>query len=154
LNKWLKGGLILGTIAGIGFAISKGAKKLGNVSYSIQGFGIPSFSGTVITVPVIIEFNNPTPVPISIDRLQIVMSYMQASGYAQAGSLDQANINLPGGKSSNTFYPKMDVKALFSNVLNTLTTALKNKALKIKADVTITKAGLSVNSTLTKDITI
>jgi len=154
VNKVAKWGVGLGIVGLLGYAISQGAKKLGNVSYSIKGFGLPTLAGTTVTVPIIIHFNNPSPVAVTITRLQIWLSFLQGNNWVQAGTLDQSNLVLPSGESDITVKPVADLKALFSNVLSTITTALINKAVKIKADVTITMAGLSASHSLTKDVTI
>lgn len=154
MNKAAKYGLIIGTLALVGYAISQGAKKLGALNYSIKGFGLPTLAGTEVTLPVIIHFSNPSPVSVTISRIQIMMSYLQGANWIQAGSLDESNFTLQSGDSDVTVYPKLDLKALFSNIISTLTTALFNKAIKIKADVTITMAGISASHSLTKDIKI
>lgn len=105
----------------------------------IEGYGVPRLKGWVITVPVILRFNNPSPVPITVTRLLATTSVLKNGQWIQAGHLDQP-VNIPSGVSNQTFSASVDLQSIFGgNILNTftaITDALKSKSVRLRTDVT------------------
>jgi hypothetical protein len=155
VNKGLKVGIGLAIVAGIGYAMFRAGKQVvDGLSYKVKGFDLPKLSGNIVTVPIKIEFTSASPVPVPVSRVQINASYQQNKAYVHAGTLDQSDIIIQPGVSVLTFYPQLDLKALFSKVIQTITTLFNNKSLNIKADIALTVAGATINETVYHTIPI
>jgi hypothetical protein len=123
-------------------------------AYKFAGFGQPSISNQVLTLPTKILLTNKSGLTFPIQKLDIDLSYKRGSTFIKAGKLTQQNIVIEPGEKAITLNPKLDLQALFKDFLKTADSILSNKSVDIKADVTITVAGVTVTDTLFHQIPI
>lgn len=155
MNKALKYAGIATVAAGLLYAAAFSAKRLmDGLTYKVVGFGVPSISNAVLTLPVIIRFNNSAPVNVPVDRLSITLSYLRGNTFIPSANVDQSNVILKPGTQDITVTPQLNIASLFSNILDTLKTYISNNALSIKADVLITIKGISYTDSFFKDVKI
>lgn len=132
----------IGLVAGIGYLLVWGAKKAQNVlnqfTFDVVGYGRPSLSGMIITVPLQIRFSNPTSVPIVLDRFTTDMYINKNGQYVPAAKLDQA-LTVPAGVSTQWIMPQANLQSIFSgSLIDNLTSIqaiLLTKKLTIRSDI-------------------
>jgi len=155
MNTWAKVGIAAAVLGGVAYAIFAGAKSIvEGITYKVTKFGIPQVSGTTITIPITMRLSNASIVPIPVEQIQLDLSYRQNGVYISAGHLVHAGFDLNPGDQEVTLYPTLDVKALLTNVVDTLKTALTRQALSIKTDVLITIKGITATDTLYNDVPV
>ena len=155
MNKALKYVGLTAIAGGLLYAAAFSAKRLmDGLTYKVVGFGTPKISNSILTMPVIIRFNNSAPINVPIDRLSITLSYLRGNSYIPSANVDQSNLILVPGTQDITVTPQLNIAALFSNILDTLKTYISNNALSIKADVLITIKGITYTDSLYQDVSV
>lgn len=125
-------------------------KKLANFSFEVVGYGKPSLSGNLLTVPLKVRFNNPTPLPINIDNLLANIYLLKNNQFVYAAQVNQP-VSMPTGIGETMLYPVIDIKSLFGgDLISTLTfinsTLNTTKKLTVRTDVTTTYKGVPLPS--------
>lgn len=132
--------IIIGAGA-VGLVIWGAAKKAAQgFTFQITGYGPPSLSNFILTVPLKVSFHNPTPIPLNINQFIADIFLLKNNAFVKGARIDQP-LSIPGGDSVQTISAKVDIKSLFGgNVLDTLTAVeniLVSKVVSVKTDVTI-----------------
>jgi DNA-directed RNA polymerase alpha subunit len=111
-------------------------------TFRIVRYGIPNYSNFNLTVPITIEFSNPTKLTIRPDHV-LVELYLKSQGqWVQVGDVNQT-VTVPPGKSQSTIIPVLNMQALISSVNANFAQMLTSARLDIKTDVTITYQGIT-----------
>lgn len=152
--------LKLGIAAGLIGVVVWGSKSIqeaiSKFKFDVVGYGRPTLSGMVITIPLQIKFKNPTPLPIAIDRL-IVDAYIDKNGtFVPAAKLD-GPVTIPPGDSTQWIMPAANLQSIFGGTfLNTVAAAqqiIQRKILTIRSDVTVTIKGVTLpQQSITNDV--
>lgn len=129
---------------------------MANFDVEIAGYGTPKISNLSITVPLVIKFKNPTPIPIYADKVLAEIYVKKNNTFVKAATVNQALTINPGTSTQNVF-PVIDIKNLFGgNVFDTftsITSALNSKNITVKADVTVLYKGIALpTQTLTEEL--
>jgi hypothetical protein len=145
LNTVLKFGLFAAAIGLLVWEVGKNA--IANFSVEVKAYGKPSIKNTVLTVPLQLQFNNPTPVPISIDRFLADIFVWKNDQYVKAATVNQS-LTIPVGKSDSTIFPTIQLDTLFGgDILSTLkfaSTLLSTKQVNIRIDYFPIVAGVTL----------
>jgi len=139
---------ITAAVIGLGILAYRAAKyAIANFDFKIVGYGKPTVSNASITIPIQIQFNNPTPIPISIDQLIADIYIKKNNSYVKAATVNQPLTILPG-KTPQNIYPVIDINSIFGgNVLDTLTSIssiLNTKMVTVRTDVTAVFKGITL----------
>lgn len=135
-------------IVGLGFLAYRASKfALANFDFKIVGYGKPTISNLRLTVPIVIKFTNPTPIPISLDQV-LADIYINKNGqYVKAAQINQP-INIPAGTTNQNIFPVIDLNSIFGgNVLdtiNSIASVMKTKVVNVRTDVTTIFKGIAL----------
>lgn len=144
-------------IIGLGFLAYRAAKyAMANFDFKIVGYGKPTISNASITVPIQIQFTNPTPIPISIDQVIADIYIKKNNTYVKAASVNQP-LNIGPGKTTQNIYPVINLSSIFGgNVLdtiNSISAILSARVVSIRTDVTTIFKGIALpKQSFTQDI--
>jgi hypothetical protein len=131
-------------IGGLLWAIDQAKNYAAKFAYRITGYGKPKLTGYVIQVPIQIEFNNPAPLTITIERFIADVFMWKNGAYEFVGRLDQP-VQLPSGRSNQVLAPSLDLQKLFSgNAFQTITDTLKNRSIDLRTEITATFQGVAL----------
>ena len=139
-------------VTAIGYLIVKGTEAANQVSYKIKGYGSPSVKFPFVTIPVTVEFNNPLPASIPIEKFIAVISYKNGDTFQNGGTITQDNFELPPGKNTIVVDATISVADLSKNLFQTISTVLKKKLITVKTDATVTIKGVQANQSFTTDL--
>lgn len=144
MNALLKYGLIAGiiTVGVWGWGLAKNA--ITQFSVRVVAYGTPTLSSWILTIPLVVEVRNPSPVTANIDRAIADLYIMKGTQWVSAGHADQP-LRVPAGESRQIVYAQANLATIFGgNIFSTLETfgAAINNKLKIKVDVTAIYAGI------------
>ncbi|MFO0414915.1 MAG: hypothetical protein ACK52I_22305 [Pseudomonadota bacterium] len=139
---------VIGLVIGVGaWAYRTGQKIANEFTFKPLGFGKPSISKGYLTVPVLIELVNPSPVAINLDGLLIDLYLQKGSQWVKAATVNQA-ISVPSGVSQQSVFPIINLKQVFGgdllNTLNTIQQSLSTRSFTIKAEITGRYAGIII----------
>jgi len=151
LRQSMKNLLVIGAfglIIGLGaWAYRTGQKLANDFSFKALGFGKPSISKGYLTVPVLVELNNPTPLAVNLDALLIDLYLQKGNDWVKAATVNQA-LQAPAGISQQALFPIINLKQIFGgdllNTLQTLQQSLSNRSVTIKAEITGRYAGITI----------
>lgn len=149
MNTGLKIGIGLLAALGAGAAYLYRSTKqvISDFTYDVVGFGKPSVSKMVLTVPVQIRFRNPAIIPVNIDRLMVDLYVLKNSTFVHAGKIDQT-LSIPRGESIQMVYPQVDLASIFKgNIFDTVLSVadvISNRRVTVKADINFSYKGVSI----------
>lgn len=129
---------------------------MANFDVEITGYGTPKVSNLSVTVPLIVKFKNPTPIPIKADKVLAEVYIQKNNQFVKAATVNQA-LTIQPGKSTQNIFPVIDLKSIFGgNILNTATSVismLNSKKILVKADVTVLYKGIALpTQTITEEL--
>lgn len=118
----------IGIIAGLAYLVvwGIGAAKTAasKFHFDITGYGKPSMSNWVLTVPITVTINNPTPLPVNADRVVADLYILKGNQWVPAAHLDQA-VTVPPGETQQIFNANANIASIFGgNVFSTLSALL------------------------------
>lgn len=124
-------------------AVKKAAESFG---FQIVGYGTPQFNGlNDIDLPVVIRFNNPSPVAVQITNVSAQL-YVNMGGTWQKTATVNQPLSVPAGTSDQKVNAKIDLSSFFKggllSLLTTANTVLATKSIPVRADVTVTVGNL------------
>lgn len=158
MNTAVKVGLIA---AGAGLAFWAGSKVIGalnlaqNISFRLTDFGIPRISNNIMSIPVHVEINNPTDTVLMVDSVDVVISMVKGERYERIGQANIQNVATEQGITQKTFTAQFDLKAIKSDLFETLAQVLTSRMITIRADVQIVAEGAGLPlQTITKSISV
>lgn len=133
-------------IIGIGILVYRAAKyAIANFDFQIVGYGKPTVNNSSITVPIQIQFTNPTPIPINIDQLLADIYIKKNTSYVKAATINQA-LSIPPGKTTQIIYPVIDINSIFGgsliDTLTAITQSMQSKMLSVRTDVKVIYKGI------------
>ncbi len=146
MNSLLKYGLFAGIVVAGVWVWDLAKKAATQFSVRIVAYGTPAMSSWILTVPLVFEIRNPSPVSVNIDRAIADLYIMKGSQWVAAGHVDQP-LRVPAGQSRQIVNAQANLIKIFGgNILSTLETfgAAINNQLKIKVDVTPIYAGITL----------
>lgn len=128
-----------------------GAKYLQNAAknfqFDVTGYGRPQIQSTFLTVPLLVKFTNPTPIPVSVDNFRADIYLNKNGTYVPAGFVAQA-LTVPPGTTEQWINPSVDLKAIFGgDMVGTgifLAQLLAKKAIDIRTDISVVFAGITL----------
>ena len=131
-----------------------GLKDLASkLSYKIIGFGRPGRSGEILSIPLTARITNQSSEQLTVDAVQIVVSHFSKDRFIESGGANITGFTLVPGFVDKTFTATANLKSLAQNALDTLSTLITNRAIRIKADVTLTVAGVKLpTQTIIQDV--
>jgi hypothetical protein len=151
LTNAAKIGLTLG-IVGLGaWLLSKLFKP---VDFKLRDLGVPSLSGSTLTVPLIIDFTNNTQLPVKVDDLSVTINFLMNGGWVYGASLTKNDLSVQPGLTSNTIPLSINLKSIFSNALDILSTIARNGGLDLSIDFNAHVHGLPIKRTYLKHINL
>lgn len=108
-------------------------------------YGIPKISNWIVNLPIIVRFNNPTPLAINIDNIHADVFLWKVNKFEKVAQVVQA-LSIPAGQSDQVIMAQLDIRGLFSgNILTTILNTLNDKTVKIRTDVTATYGGITIS---------
>lgn len=111
--------------------------------YKVVGYGIPDFRSMKLTVPVIIEFINPTGLSISADSVIINFYLIQNGEAIHAGTVNQP-VNIPAGTTKQTVNATADIGNVYSFIATQWQNILGNKSIRLRTDVNVVYHGIKL----------
>lgn len=135
--------LKLGVFSAIGLLVwgflSGARNAIANFTVDIIAYGKPTLRNYALTIPLKLRFNNPTPVPISIERLVADIYVLKNDTFVKGATINQP-LQIPSGVSDQLIYPAVNLEQIFGgNVLLTaqfVTNLLNTKQITIRVDYT------------------
>lgn len=142
----------LGIIAGIIGLIVWGAKSATKWTIKPVGYGVPKFQNWVLTLPILLQFSNPIPASVNIDRIVADIYLQKTTGFDFVGRVDQP-LRIPSGTSVHELHAQIDIQKVFGDILNTAANAWNQKQLVVRTEVTAWYGGLRIpTQTITSPI--
>lgn len=151
LNTLVKIGIV-GVLAAA--ALYQYARSRPVVSFKLVDFGLPSFSAGMLTLPLVLQFDNSAPVAIPVDELRVKVSYLSGSSYIDAGGFDRSQFTLQPGSTTIRVSPVVDLRSIASNVLDTIASIARAGGLDIRADIVASIKGVTVSETVQKRLQV
>lgn len=158
MNTFTKVG-IAGVIIGLVMWGAKAAQKtLSAFQFDVVGYGRPTLTGAMLTVPLQLRFKNPTSLPILIDRLYADVYLLKNNEFVQAARVNDP-VNIPPGESNQWAYPVINIQNIFGgDVIATLTAVqqiLASKKLTVRTKAIAVYKGITLpEQTFTNQIDI
>lgn len=136
--------ILLGVTAAAVFGlVAYGRQVASRFSFQISRYGDPDFQGSMLTIPVIIRFNNPADFAIPVQRLLVNSFLVQTDGtFKPIATVDQS-LSIPPGVTEQPVRVDIDLEQLFTNVLATLQTLFTFR-FNIFTRATVTAAGVTL----------
>jgi hypothetical protein len=147
LNSLVKLSIAAAAIGLVYMGVDYARKAASRFNFEVVGYGKPTFSGWNLTVPLVIRFTNPTPIPIAADRVLADIYINKAGQWVAAARIDQP-VTIASGKTDYTIFPVLNLANIFGgNIFNTVSAiaqGIQSKVLEIRADVTIQYGAISL----------
>lgn len=139
---------IAGAIIGLVVWGAKAAQRtLSDFQFDVVGYGKPSLIGSLLTVPLQMRYKNPTPLPISVDRLTADIFLLKNNQFIQAANINQP-VSIPPGESNQWVYPTLNLQNIFGGDLTTTLVAIQqilaSKKLTIRTDAIAEYKGITL----------
>lgn len=138
-------------LAALAYGAAKTYQAIGQIQYTIAGFGLPSLVQNQLQLPVIVRFINPAVVPVPVTTLRIDLSYLRNNKTVKAGTVEQSNFSINPGTSEVPVNTTLDLRALTQNFWQSVASAAIG-SLQIQANVQVTVAGQTSSQSLTKTV--
>jgi hypothetical protein len=107
--------------------------------------GLPRLNGSILSIPLVARITNSTNKSLAIDRLQVIISYLNANNvYVPASQANLTGFTIVPGTIDKPFTAQADIQAITKNLFNNALTVLVNRGVKLKIDVTPTIAGATL----------
>ena len=149
MNGVVKSGLVIVFVSALAYAISRVQKSVDDFSIRVQKIGIPRISKSVVTLPIDLQFDNTTGIPISINDF-VADLYVKKNGQWVKGGVIQQPVQLPTGVSVKRIEPSIDLGKIFgSNIFATIDAILNTidtKSIIIKAEANGTANGVPLRN--------
>jgi hypothetical protein len=100
----------------------------------VIAFGKPTLRNYALSVPLVLRFNNSTPVPINIDRLYADIYVYRINQFVKGATLDQP-VQIAPGTSTQTIFPQVNLDNLFGG--DALQTTQFLSHILLKKEITI-----------------
>lgn len=138
----------LAALAGGGYWLfKKGQAAISNFDFTLVGFGQPTLSSNVVSIPLKIRFVNPTPLPITLDNLKADV-YLNKNGVPTLAAKINQPLTVPAGTTDQWIIPQVQLATLFGgNVMQTLAAVagiVASKMIHVKTVVVATYKGVSL----------
>lgn len=150
LNGLLKFTLVAAIIGTAMWAIQRAQQEVNSFAVKVKKLGIPRLSGSVVTLPLDVEFNNTTGLTINIPDFVADLYILDNQNQWKKGGFITQNITLQPGKSEKRIEPKVDLRQIFGgkllDTLDTIFTSITNRSITIKADARGTANGVPIQS--------
>jgi len=134
------------TVGALIFGIKKFIDSTSGFDFEPVRYGLPSVKGSVVILPVVVRFNNPTPLDINLNQFLANIFYLKDKTFQQVARINQ-RLSVPKGVSEQVFLVDISLSDIFSggafwtSLINTLTT----KQITIRADVTANYGGIAIS---------
>jgi hypothetical protein len=138
-------------LAALAYGAAKTYQAIGQIQYTIAGFGLPRLVENQLQLPVIVRFINPALIPVPINSLRIDLNYLRNGQPVKAGTVEQTNFSINPGTSEVPVNTTVDLRAITDNFWQSVASAAIGN-LQIKADVLVTVAGQTSSQSLTKTV--
>ena len=137
---------IVTALIGAGLWLYDYAKQaIAAFTFSIVSYGSPTFSNGFLQVPLTVQFNNASPVPINLDSLHADIFIQKYGQWVKAGQIDQP-LSIPPGVTNQTLVPSINIASIISGGITSLltqaVTALQNQSVPVRTDITVSYAGV------------
>jgi hypothetical protein len=135
-------------IIGLGFLAYRAAKyAMANFDFKIVGYGKPTVSNASVTVPIQIQFSNPTPIPINLDQVIAEIYIKKNNTYVKAATVNQP-LSIGPGKTTQNIYPVINLNNIFGgnllDTINSISAILSSRVVNIRTDVTTIFKGIAL----------
>lgn len=134
-------------VAIVAWGVNAAKKAIADFQVDVVGYGKPTLSGMMLSVPLQLKFTNPTPLPITIDKLVGDVYIDKNNIFVPAARIDQP-VSIPPGQSIQWAYPVVNLTGIFGgNAAETaifLRKLLASKTIKIRSDVTAIYKGITL----------
>ncbi|HMG94342.1 MAG TPA: hypothetical protein VK589_29985 [Chryseolinea sp.] len=136
-------------VAIVVWGVNAAKKAIADFQFDIVAYGKPTLSGMMLTVPLQIKFNNPTPLPISIDKFVADVYIDKNNVFVPGARIDQP-ISIPPGESTQWAFPVLNLPGIFGgNAAETaifLSKIIATKTIKLRSDLNAVYKGISLPS--------
>jgi hypothetical protein len=139
MSTTFKIGLGLAFLGVVALVATQGKKILEQFDVTIKGYGIPSLNlaSWVLTLPVKIEFFNPTPAAINLDKISGRISLIKNGTFQPVVTFNQP-LSIQSGKSEKSIIAQADIKKFFSfNFGPASMEILTTGSLRVRTDMTV-----------------
>lgn len=137
----IKLGILAAIVGGVIYAVHFAKNAASALSLSVIGYSNPSLNNWILTVPIVVRFTNPTPVPINLDNVLADLYVKKSSQWIKAGNVNQP-LAIPSGVSDQVVTAKVSLTTLFGgNLFQTIAgiaSVIKNKMVSVRTDITAT----------------
>lgn len=129
------------------YMVNKFYRAANAFGVKLKSIGIPKLNGTVVTIPLQLDFDNTTGITISIPDF-LADIYIRKNGqWLRAGVLAQAIVLAPG-TSTKEILPSVNLRTVFGGDItataNTILKALQARSIEIKVLATGTANGIAL----------
>lgn len=152
VGLWAAG---IGALLWIGKKSTEAIQLVQGLTYKITGFGTPRLASQILSIPLRVAITNPTATSLQVDNVNIALSILQKNSYKPVGGANVNQITVAPGTTTKEFVAQIDLRALTSNILDTLSTVAQSSALSVKADVLVTIKGVTLPAqTITRELRV
>lgn len=142
---------LFAAFAGAAFWLVKSFQQsVNDFGIKLKSIGLPRFSGSLVTIPLNIQLENTTNIPVSIPDFVADVYVQDRNGNWKQGGFIQQPITIPAGGSSIELKPVIDLKKLFGgNVFDTVNNVLanlKSRSITIKGEARGTANGIRLEA--------
>lgn len=150
MHSTVKFGLFV-AFAGAAFWLVKTFQQsVNDFGIKLNYIGLPKVNGSLVTVPLNLQLENTTNIPITINDFVADLYVKDKNGNWKPGGFVQQPISIPAGVSSIEIRPVLDLKKLFGgnvfDTLNNILANLKTRTLTIKGEGRGTANGIRLEA--------
>lgn len=135
-----------GVIGLLTYLYKKGTELANTFGFEMKGYDTPSLSWPNLDLPVKVEFNNPTSVPVNLDNVTGAI-YIQKGSWQNVANFSQP-VSIPPGKNIVKIKTRIDLSKIFGgsvwDTISAAVTAMNTKVLNVRTDLTVTFKGVSL----------
>lgn len=142
----LKIGIGAALFAGIIYLATRSSALVKEFAFRVAGFGLPSLNGWLLSVPVVIEFNNFIGLPLNVDKVSGILSVWIGAKWVQVATFSQPVTILPG-EQTITVNTVIDLKKFAAaNLANVALTIMQTRKVFLRAEINAQYGMLNIPS--------
>lgn len=135
------------SLAGLAYLAYQWARKaFADFAYKIVGYGVPQFNSTTwqLTLPVHLQFNNPTPLALNVDEVLIDVYLVKGIEHSLIGFVSEKIVSLPPGQTERVIIARLNLGTLASGIIDAFEDIVRSKRITLRTVVNITYKGVEL----------
>lgn len=142
----LKLGIGAALIAGVFYLATRSTALVKEFAFRISGFGVPSLNQWLLTVPIVVEFNNFIGLPLNVDQLSGVLSVWVGNQWVQVATFSQP-VTIQPGKQNVTVDTTVDLKKFAAaNLATVAITIIQTRKVFLRSEISAQYGMLNIPS--------